>query len=159
MFLGNFIVSSINFLVKKYEKLSNLIKSLLLQKSSLKNFQIERKMVQLDLFVETNLLVCFNLCLTLDPNLMRYHLKISLKSFENLLTIHAEDMKLIVDAILRRSQQEFFLRSSEDLLSNSLWDLKKIFWRFIRRSSEDFIRRSSEDLLTILNFYQNFFEN
>ena len=57
---------------------------------------------------------------TQDPNLMRSHLKNSLKSFENLLTIHAEDMKLIVDAILRRSHHEFFLRSSEDLLSNSL---------------------------------------
>ncbi len=38
-----------------------------------------------------------------DPNLMRSHLKISLKSFKNLLTILAGDMKLIVDAILRRS--------------------------------------------------------
>ena len=37
-------------------------------------------------------------------------------SLKNLLTIHAEDMKLIVDAILRRSHHEFFLRSSEDLL-------------------------------------------
>ena len=57
---------------------------------------------------------------TQDPNLMRSHLKISLKSLENLRTIHAEDMKLIVDAILRRYHHEFFLRSSEDLLSNSL---------------------------------------
>ena len=142
MFLGNFIVSSINFLVKKYEKLSNLIKSLLLQKSSLKNFQIERKMVQLDLFVETNLLVCFNLCLTLDPNLTRYHLKISLKSFENLLTIHAEDMKLIVDAILRRSHHEFFFE-----------DLRKIFYQILfkifSRSQKDFRWRSSKDLKKI----------
>ena len=28
---------------------------------------------------------------------------ISFKSFKNLLTVHAEDMKLFVDAILRRS--------------------------------------------------------
>ncbi len=37
-------------------------------------------------------------------------------SLKNLLTIHAEDMKLIVDAILRWSHHEFFLRSLEDLL-------------------------------------------
>ena len=53
--------------------------------------------------------------------------------------------------IFRRSSIKFFMRSS--------WDLKKIFWRFIRRLAEDFIRRSSEDLLTILKFYQNFFQN
>ena len=47
--------------------------------------------------------MCYEVFLTQDPNLMRSHLKISLKSFKNLLTIHAEDMKLIVDAILRRS--------------------------------------------------------
>ncbi len=40
---------------------------------------------------------------TLVPNLMRSHIYIFLKSSENHLTIHAEDMKLIVDALLRRS--------------------------------------------------------
>ena len=65
-----------------------------------------------------------------DPNLMRSHLKISLKSSKNLLTIHVEDMKLIVDAMFRNSHLEFFLGSSEDLLSNSFWDLHDISKRF-----------------------------
>jgi hypothetical protein len=57
---------------------------------------------------------------------MRPHLKISLKSFKNL-TIHVEDMKLIVDEILRKSHHEFFLRSLEDLLQKSSRDLKTLF--------------------------------
>jgi hypothetical protein len=35
-----------------------------------------------------------------DPNLMRSHIKIFLKSSKNLLTIHVEDIKLLVHAIL-----------------------------------------------------------
>jgi hypothetical protein len=93
-----------------------------------------------------------SITITQDLHLMRSQLKISLKSFKNLLTSHAEDMKLIVDAILRRSHHEFFLRSSFKLFLKSSWDLKKIFWRFIRRFSEDFIRRSSKDLLTIFDY-------
>ena len=86
MFLGNFIVSSINFyLVKKYEKLSNLIKSLLLQKSSLKNVQIERKMVQLDLFVETNLLVCFHFwALDLHQTIVAFLINSTKKYYPNI---------------------------------------------------------------------------
>ena len=87
---------------------------------------------------------------------MRSHLKISLKSFKNLLTIHAEDMKLIVDAILRRLTEDFIRRSSEDLLSifDHLTKIFKFFFKIkikkkTRRFSVDLKKISDEDLLKI----------
>ncbi len=102
---------------------------------------------------------------TQDPNLMRSHLKISLKSFKNLLTIHAEDMKLIVDAILRRSHWELFLRSLEYLLSKSFWDLMKtqkdflkIYKKINRRFYKKIFRRSSVHFWQFDEFFRFFFK-
>ena len=47
---------------------------------------------------------------------------------KNLLTIHAEEMELIFDAISRRSQKDFMKIFYEDL--------QKIFWQFETRTED-----------------------
>ena len=78
-----------------------------------------------------------------SPNIVRSHLKISLKSFKNLLTFHAEDMKLIVDAILRRSHHEY------EISSWDLHEISKIFLKIYKKIDRRFYKKIFWPFLTI----------